>query len=582
MKVLIAWQPANVDDPAAVFRQTLHAWTGKYERWTRQKLNVRTSVGDADKNVGATGLIGLIASEDQKNDWIETLQGLAAWAGVCENLPQEPSHVLTQLRENSPQLVELTGRFTFASLHDGQLRVTASSVEPLAAWYVEGPRGWAAGTRVQPLLELVGRSAKPDVAAMSTFAIYGWTVGEHSVFEGVRRVPLGAQLSGTAGKLKIEQHTPLARLFAAPEKPLTLADALAQGAARLKQRVSDEVKLSQSPVLFLSGGRDSRLILAAGASCIPPLTTATYGAADAEEYQCAARVAAAVGAPHRRMEWLSAAELITQQTERVTDYVRWSEGTEKISHLENHLGWFGDERPAQRFTGLGGEINRGGFYSKYFKGMRKYSARDPQQDIEEVKKHILRRRVERMGGPPEARELVQQVFQQVDSAAQSLNADVWLWLDMFYFAERTSHWGADGMSAWSWGGWTWTPFVDRQLIALGRSLTHSQRSGDAWPHGLIETLEPRLGGVPYVGLSWHQKLWRKILGQKPAPMETAAEQAAIFAAFTRIFGRNDAIWPKLVDEKLVREMLSSQDRALAGQKFLWQLATMELLAQTVF
>jgi hypothetical protein len=215
-------------------------------------------------------------------------------------------------------------------------------------------------------------------------------------------------------------------------------------------------------------------------------------------------------------------------------------------------------------------------------GVRKHLRRNPQQDIDEVKKHILRRRVERLGTPPEAHELVQQVFAAVDAAAAELSADVWTWLDIFYFAERTSHWGADGMSAWSWGGWTWTPFADRELISLGRHLTHAQRSRDAWPHALIETLEPRLAHLPYVGPTWSQKILRKVFGQKAAPLESPADQAIMYEAWKQLFGRKDAVWPALVSEKMVRRLLESQDRAVAAEKFLWQLATMELLAQTVF
>ena len=190
--------------------------------------------------------------------------------------------------------------------------------------------------------------------------------------------------------------------------------------------------------------------------------------------------------------------------------------------------------------------------------------------------------MDRLGAPAEARALVQQVFAEVDAAGTELSADVWTWLDLFYFAERTTHWGADGMSAWSWGGWTWTPFVDRELINLGRHLTHGERSRDAWPHALIEALEPRLANLPYVGLSWPRKLLRKIFKPRVTPGDGAAEQAAMFSAWQRIFERKDAIWPKLVDEKLVRGLLANPERALAAQKFLWQLATMELLAESVF
>ena len=589
MQILIAYQARAVDDAEAHAMRTLSMWHSRYEEWLGQSLTRTVRVGGPDRQTFLMRLEvkgGLFSTSQD----IDGTDEQVLWYGMVEDLPDDTGKVLAALRGGADTLGQWTGCFLAASIHREELRVTASAVEPASAWYVSGPKGWAAGTRIRPLLDLVGRSTEPDLAAMSTFAAYGWTVGERSLFEGVRRLPIGNQLIGTGGECRLRVHTPLAKIFTPAEGNLSFTELVECGAERLRERVQREVELSTMPEVHLSAGRDSRMILAAGAGLAPRLTAVTYGSESAKETQIAASVARAGSVPHTHRERLQLADLVMGQLDRVREFMQWSEGTDKISHLTSKHEWFAPPagRNPEIFFGMGGEINRGAFYRKYLKGILQHLPGFGQRKLERAKRDILRRRAERFGARPEACDAVRESFVQIDKACGDLGADIWTWLDMFYFSERVSHWGADTRSAKMGTNWVWTPLVDRQIIACGAAMSVRHRRHDVWPGAMIDVLQPAWHDEPYGSDPRAIKLLKatgiagsQASGLTPATPAPDSERGYSALMWDLLLKRKDPVWPELVNPRLVESILDSPRETRKREKFLWQLATLELFTQAI-
>jgi len=145
-----------------------------------------------------------------------------------------------------------------------------------------------------------------DETALATAALAGHQLSDRTPFDGVARLPAGCRGAIRGGAVRRERHSPPAWRGAEPgEVPSTDAAAddlrrhASEGAGVVVRSVATALEAHPDAGLELSGGLDSRMVLAAIPAPLRPgrwaLTLASPGRADAD---IAASLAAAHGLDH--------------------------------------------------------------------------------------------------------------------------------------------------------------------------------------------------------------------------------------------------------------------------------------------
>jgi len=113
-------------------------------------------------------------------------------------------------------------------------------------------------SEAEPLIRLWGSQATIDVQAVGELFALGAILGERTLVQQVENLPPGVSLRYRSGSIEQRRHGP----ELAVDHGLTAAGAAEELSALLRQAVQRQVQRPQDIVLRLSGGCDSRLILA--------------------------------------------------------------------------------------------------------------------------------------------------------------------------------------------------------------------------------------------------------------------------------------------------------------------------------
>lgn len=226
--------------------------------------------------------------------------------------------------------------------------------------YVARFDGWSAVSTSARLLASLG-AAPLDEDSVLLGSQLGWLLSERTAFSGVTALPPGAGVHLTRNALHVEP-TPLGK----PNPgSVGLAEAVPSAAHALQQLLELYLEDDHDPVLQLTGGQDSRIVLSAIPRAmrqrITALTLDVPGTADAE---VAAGIAGRLGMRHivHRLtgieevpasEWFDRATGIAAAHDCMAD------------PIARAVTWWAEESMPQgaRLAGLGGEIARGFYYS---------------------------------------------------------------------------------------------------------------------------------------------------------------------------------------------------------------------------
>ncbi len=210
--------------------------------------------------------------------------------------------LLRQARPPAPAFTAPLGLAScpHAALHwDGERLNLA--LDLLGAWpfYVrELPDGLAVGTAALPLALLSPVAALDPLGVVEMLA-FGQLLGPRTLYAGVTALPPGARATFSATGASIERA----------ELPLTPAPrrSLRTAADRIATAIAASVELSltadDAPGLLLSGGLDSRFLLALLAARSPRVTATTFGQPGCADLVYARRAAEIAGVSHRFAPW---------------------------------------------------------------------------------------------------------------------------------------------------------------------------------------------------------------------------------------------------------------------------------------
>jgi asparagine synthase (glutamine-hydrolysing) len=173
----------------------------------------------------------------------------------------------------------LRGMFAFAIWDDrrGQLFLARDhlGIKPLYYWRTNTCFVFASQPRA--ILQHPDFSRSIDQAALSSYLAYRYVPGELAIFEGMRKLPAGSQL--TVAKDRFESR----RFWKVSYNPKTmhLEDALVDIEQQLRRSIEDQL-VSDVPVgIWLSGGIDSSTIAAVATNKVGDLPCFTIGFDDA-------------------------------------------------------------------------------------------------------------------------------------------------------------------------------------------------------------------------------------------------------------------------------------------------------------
>lgn len=223
-------------------------------------------------------------------------------------------------RFGSEGLAKLNGAFVVA-IWDARARELVLFNDRLGLfplYYTETSAGLLFASGVRALLADPAVDRTVDPVAIGQFVVYDHLLDDRTLLKGSRLLPQGAVLTYRDGRSTIGRYWTLQY----PElyEPQPEAAYIEQFIHVLRQAVKRQHPGGLSATMLLSGGLDSRLLLALIGEMNAGVSSLTFGIPGCDDARVAAEVASVVGVPHRFVE-LKPDWLLTHAEEavRVTD-----------------------------------------------------------------------------------------------------------------------------------------------------------------------------------------------------------------------------------------------------------------------
>jgi asparagine synthase (glutamine-hydrolysing) len=362
--------------------------------------------------------------------------------------------------------------------------------------HVYGARreGWAAvSTSAREVADQIG--AQLDFEALAAQRMLGYHLGDATAFAGVRKLPAAHYWRLGEGLLD-------AVPYPAPDKVNFLAkgatgDLVARHAARLRAIMCGFLDEHDDVVLELSGGLDSRLILAA----VPPerrkeITGFTIVQSGSQDAVVARELAARYGMRHieAEIEGVSAFDPATAYR-MALDAARSQDGMGAPLSAALYEWAETEVAEAPRLSGHGGELARVGYYV--------LQPNRPKQTSELADRFFNMWYAKDSGVPdrclaPEwAAESREISFRRVREVFAGFGDVDWMTaMDYFHLRERLQRWGGITITNGCQHRVTFNPLLDWEVFTIMMSLPHRRRWSSQQVVDVLELLDPELARMP--------------------------------------------------------------------------------------
>jgi asparagine synthase (glutamine-hydrolysing) len=330
-----------------------------------------------------------------------------------------------------------------------------------------------------------------DLAGLGAQAMIGWQVGDTTIFDGVRTLGPATIATLRAGSLELRQYAdpPVNR-----GRPQALEDAVDEMASILVASLTSYLEQHPESVLQLTGGHDSRILLAA----IPEkmrgdLDALTLGERSHPDVAIAARLSARYGMRHQvhnleERRWPSppGAHGLALTAARALECLASPLALAPLLLAESSLS------QGHRLSGLGGEVARGFYYS----GQPTGATTSPQLVDRLARWRLfINEAVAADAIDPaflaDARETTLTTLRGLFAPGDWLRAT-----DEFYLLHRMHRWaGAHGSVAAVRRHFI-NPMFDRRFIELALAVAPSYKRDSLLLGRLVERLDPELASVP--------------------------------------------------------------------------------------
>jgi hypothetical protein len=334
-------------------------------------------------------------------------------------------------------------------------------------------------------------SSEIDVGGLADLLNYGHTLGERTLFEDVRVLPPGSVVRHEGGKLHVQQYWCLDQIEAHGRYDKRRLDELEDV---FKTAVRRSIRPDLSCSVALTGGLDSRCILAAAASQRLSFVAHTGGQPDSTDVVLAQEVAARAGVRH------SFGRLDPQKLgERLLPMVLHQGGI--VATLHSHPCGILGSSPAfdAQVEGTGGGIARSHWGRSESLGIK---------DVAAVKKVFQRRMSSKTAQRLDVVQLWRSSFRSLGLRAQEEHVDtvfaqyrpkdsLLTLLDYFHLYERSRKYHNKAPLIIRGAIESYHPYLDHQWFEAIFAVPVSERGTKRIQIGLIRRLYPALLDVPY-------------------------------------------------------------------------------------
>jgi hypothetical protein len=473
-------------------------WQGRVHRWGH--------------DAGAIGLHiwDLVDSECRWAAWQEAdgVQVATAHAPLgFERLtgsvaPEQAAVPLVHALTTNPERVaELTPPFVIGAFHPeagsaGRLTLFTDAVGLGRLFELHFAGGWVWSNRPAAACLFGGGRVAAAARGWRYAAACGWFMDDSSPYEGVFMVPPSTQIryDGASHSRLVQRIDTLSLWSSGRRGDPTVPARVEETAAALRAVAISIGRLWPGrPVVDLSGGRDSRLVMAAFLSAEVDLTINT-NAAIGGEAELAQRLVSLLPFPvdHRVNRPASPVELARQRPhetlERARQWHRYAEGLRPASYLPSPPPRVlrGDSVAA---GGAAGEIAHGHYYPGDLLELQQLAA--PAR-FDAFVARLTQRLVPRAGVAPEGRDEVMQRVLKVLHEARVNGLEDGTVFDYFYLVERLRRWGTTAERPG-----TLTPLLTPEFVRAAFDLSPEQREDNALHRALTASLMPQWANVPY-------------------------------------------------------------------------------------
>jgi len=424
------------------------------------------------------------------------------WRGDGDADGREPIHGAAHL---DGILDALDGRYAVVRADRGVLEIRTDDLGAHPVYGALTPDGtwWTSGL-VAALVQL-GADRSLDAGSVAGLVACSWPLDGQPAVRGVRRLPRGALVRvGSGGeRAVVPGRNRLAAAASLPGRPLDV-----DGAAR--DLVAGYRALDDWPgrpgLLALSGGRDSRVVLAAALASGRPVDAVSAGGVDDPEVRVARELCAAAGLSHRRHNppgdrWVGT------DPGPATGLVRLLGATCSLFGGVPVVDSGGP--PPLWHSGQGGELARAVYGA----------ARGPAQLVASILAIKLTGWRPRRPLPLATRELLRLRSELARWAAawRARGARTEDLLDLAYLDLRMGFWAGPAHGAVDWVRTTTSPLWSWKLLPALLSGTFEQRRAETLHRRLVALLAPALLDVPFDDGS----TWPEATRPSPAPRPPA-------------------------------------------------------------
>lgn len=226
----------------------------------------------------------------------------------------------------------LDGEFQLAFWNGAERRLTLvlDRFGSLPLYVGESPAGVAFAGGVRGVLMAPGISAEPDPEAIREAVSFGgFRLGDRTNVRGVKMLPAGSVTTLAAGGHETRRYVSWAEIPAA--RPGSVAERIEEARRLFGRSIARRLRGARRPGETLSGGLDSRAILAEAAPRVSSFTAITYGLPGCDDARYARRAAEAAMASAgvtwvfhplyagRDPDWLERRTALVAQTDGLLD-----------------------------------------------------------------------------------------------------------------------------------------------------------------------------------------------------------------------------------------------------------------------
>lgn len=288
-------EPAIVTQLAALLQTQLH------QPWLEVQQSTEGALAAGRVHLG-THQTGVQPARDRENRFLLWLDGeiynrdemaqAYGLSGLQEGGDAAFLMELYVLRRGWDFLTHLDGIFVMAMFDTigKQLTLVSDRLGLRPLYYWASPEVFAFASEVKSIADLPGHPKRLDRLGMEEFLAYGWMLNDRTWFEEIRVLGLATILTVTETGMSQAIYWSWAEVQPLPAG--VSFDEAAEEMARLWETVvARRVRTNHRYALQLSGGLDSRSILAALPKEKLPITCVTMGVAGCDDIKIAHRVA---------------------------------------------------------------------------------------------------------------------------------------------------------------------------------------------------------------------------------------------------------------------------------------------------